>query len=128
LTDLETQDAIETLRLYLREWVRRAHAWRPELGYPQECPFVKHMVPVVAWGDSEHEEKDEQIADWIIGAIDAEVEGLPEPHRGALRLVWLREREAVYRSNRMSLEAAYRYANDAERMMIPGLIRRGVVL
>lgn len=89
------------------------------------------MKAVVSWGnqdDSFHETSDD-VDEWIVKAVDAEIESLDKEHRSAVRLVYLREEYgAVFRSNRMSMERAALLCDEAELQMIPRLRAKGVVL
>jgi ABC-type lipopolysaccharide export system ATPase subunit len=71
---------------------------------------------------------EDEIESHILHAIEAVVDSLPGNKRAAVRLVYLREEVAVFRSLRMSLEEAVRLCNEAEVEMIPKLRARGVVL
>ena len=128
------KDALADLQHYLRAWAWKSRQWRSRLGYPPQAPFVRVMVPVVAWSSSEDQqaESDEafdEVAGFVFDAIDAEVERLPTMKRAALKLVYLREVDyAVYRSNRMTMSEAHKYTNEVEVELIPRLRARGVVL
>lgn len=104
------------------------------MGYPHEAPFVKQMVPVVAWDSSvdqraEADQAEAQVEDFILRAVDTEVEGLPTMKRAAVRLIYLREMApAVFRSGRMTLEEAAMLCNAAEIEMIPRLRVKGVMI
>lgn len=118
--------ALEHLRYYLKAWRRWIKNWAAPLGYPGQCTFVRHMTPTVAWDGSD---VDEEVDDFILRAIDAQVESLAPRARAAVRLVYLNEvLPAVFSSNRMSMEEAVRLTNEAEVEMIPLLRARGVVL
>lgn len=118
--------ALEHLRYYMKAWRRWIRKWAAPLGYPSQCTFVRHMKPTVAWDGSD---QDEEVDDFILRAIDAQVESLEARPRAAVRLVYLNEvLPAVFSSNRMSMEEAVRLTNLAEVEMIPLLRVRGVVL
>ena len=132
---MKTEDlAQRDVQYYLRAWRRWVRSWTPALGYPHEAPFVKHMVPVVSWDSSEDQlaqadEADQQVAEFVLRAVDTEVEALATLKRAAVRLIYLNETApAVFRSGRMSLERAAYLCEVAELEMIPGLRLRGVIL
>jgi hypothetical protein len=84
------------------------------------------MRPSVAWDGTDQEAETDQ---WILRAVDAEIESLGSLKRAAVRLVYLREvMPAAFRSGRLSMEEAVRLCNEAEVEMIPGLRKRNVVL
>jgi hypothetical protein len=118
--------ALADLQYYLRAWRRWVRSWSAPLGYPSQCTFVRHMKPTVAWDGSDHEIEVDQ---WILRAIDAEIEGLDGRKRAAIRLVYLNEvMPAVFRSLRITEVEAKRLTNEAEVEMIPRLRVRGEVL
>lgn len=122
----KTDSALEELRYLLTQWRRWVKSWQAPLGYPSQSPFVRIMRPAVAWDGQDQESETDQ---WILRAVDAEIESLPNLKRAAVRLIYLREvLPAVFRSGRMSAEEATRLCNEAEYEMIPGLRKRGVVL
>ena len=132
---LRESRAIETLQHYLRAWARRCRAWRPsELGYKNKTSIVNLMVPAVAWSSTEDEqaemdESEDQISSHVMTSLDAEVESLPTMLRAALKLHYLNEMGPdVWRHNRMSKSEVLHLSARAESAMIPGLLRRGVVL
>lgn len=109
--------------------------WRPKLGYPPEAPYVRLMRPAVSVGNAEDNYADsywdssEEADEWILKAIDAEVESLDAIKRAAVRMVYLREiGPAVFRLNRISMEEAARLCDLAELEMVPRLRAKGVVL
>ena len=116
--------AISDLRYYLRCWRRWLRSWRPALGFPPEAPFVRLMRPVVSWGNPEDhfQEEGEDIEDWILRAIDAEVESLPEQQKKAIRQVYLRE------WHNFKQERATMLCDRAEADMVSRLRAKGVVL
>lgn len=123
--------ALSDLRYYLKAWRGWVRSWREKLGYPSEAPFVRLCRPVVEWGgeDSGYHERSEEVDEWIIKAIDTEVENLPVLKRAAVRLIYLREvGPAMFRSGRMSIEEASRLCDLAERDMVPKLRDKGIVL
>lgn len=100
--------------------------WSAPLGYPSQCTFVRVMRPSVAWDGSDTEQEVDQ---WILRAVDTEVEGLPSRQRAAVRLVYLNETgPEVFSSSRMTPGEAHRLTAEAEVEMIPRLRIRGVVL
>lgn len=118
--------ALEDLRYYLRAWRRWVRSWSAPLGYPSQCTFVRAMKPTVAWDGSDQEIEVDQ---WILRAVDAEIEGLQPRKRASIRLVYLNEvLPAVFRSIRITDGEARRLTTEAECEMIPKLRVRGVVL
>lgn len=124
-TQREVHGALEDLRYYLRCWRRWIRAWRAPLGYPPTVPWVKVMPPTPAWDSAD---MDQEVDEFVLRAIDAEVESLSARGRAAVRLVYLNEVLPVFRSCRMSEEEAVKLTNEAELEMIPRLRVRGVVL
>jgi hypothetical protein len=101
-------------------------SWQAPLGYPSQCTFVRHMKPTVAWDGSDSEIEVDQ---WILRALDAEIEDLDARKRASIRLVYLNEiAPAVFRSLRVTEQEARRLTSEAEIEMIPKLRVRGVVL
>jgi hypothetical protein len=92
------------------------------------------MVPTVGWSSSadeltESDDREERVSSHVMTAIDAEVESLPSMLRAALKLVYMNEMGPdVFKHNRMSKAEAAHLCDRAERAMLPGLARRGVVL
>ena len=118
--------ALEDLRYYMRAWRRWVRSWSAPLGYPSQAPFVRAMKPTVAWDGSDAEQEVDQ---WILRAVDTEIEGLPVKQRASVRLVYLNEiMPAVFRSLRITEGEARRLTAEAEVEMIPRLRIRGVVL
>ena len=118
--------ALADMRYYLRAWRRWVRAWSAPLGYPSQAPFVRAMKPVVAWDGSDAEIEVDQ---WILRAVDTEIEGLEPRKRAAVRLVYLNEiLPAVFRSLRITEQEARKIVDLAEVEMIPRLRVRGVVL
>jgi hypothetical protein len=126
--------ALDDLRYYLRAWRWRSRQWGAKLGYPTQSPFVRVMRPVVSWDSVDNpnntaDDTYEQVSSFILGAIDAVVDGLPTLKRAAVRLTYLRETDyAVYKSNRMDEKECRRLCDEAELEMIPLLRAKGVVL
>jgi hypothetical protein len=123
---MKADTALEELRYLLTQWRRWVRGWQAPLGYPSASPFVRIMRPSVAWDGTDQEAETDQ---WILRAVDAEIESLGSLKRAAVRLVYLREvMPAAFRSGRLSMEEAVRLCNEAEVEMIPGLRKRNVVL
>lgn len=121
--------AADDVRFYLKAWRRWVRGWRAPLGYPSVCAFVRAMRPTV---DPERQDFEEEVDQWILRAVDAEVESLSPMKRAAVRLIYLNEiLPAVFRSARAgvsNLEECRRLASEAELEMVPRLRLRGVVL
>lgn len=118
--------ALEHLRYLMRCWRRWIKSWRAPLGYPSQVTWARIMPPTPAWDSSD---MDEEVDEFVLRAIDAEVESLPALARAAVRLVYLNEvLPDVFRSKRLSDQEARRLTNQAEIEMVPRLRARGVVL
>lgn len=109
--------------------------WRPKLGYPPECIFVKLMKPVVAMGNSDDGYADafwegmDDVEEHTLRVLDACIQSLPKLQEVALRMIYLREiGPEVLKSGRMSLEDAGRLCDAAENALIPMLRAKGIVL
>jgi hypothetical protein len=129
LAERPTDDgqAIDDVRYYLRAWRRWVGGWRAPLGVPSAVPYVHEMLPSVSGGAFDEQEND--VAPFILRAVDAEIERLPIDQRAAVRLVYLNEvTSSVFRSGRMTIEAARRLCAAAEADMVPKLRVRGIVL
>ena len=132
---VKTEDlAQRDVQYYLRAWRIWTRNWRPQLWWPNQVPLVKIMVPIVSWDSAEDQNAqadaaDEQISEYILEAVNCEVEALEVMKCAAVHLVYLNETgPAVYRSGRMSLEKAAQLCDEAEREMIPRLRTKGIIL
>jgi hypothetical protein len=112
---------IQTLRYYLRLWVRHERGWRADLGHRHAVNWVGHVMGGVAYAD-EGDEAEEMYgpADRkILTGIITAVEDLPARERAALRLIYLREvGPAVYRNGRLDMKEAGQLCEIAERKIL----------
>lgn len=118
--------ALDHVRYLLKMWRRWIGGWKAPLGYPSKVPWIRVMPPTPAWDGSD---MDEEVAGWIMRAVDASVESLHPRQRAAVRLIYLNEvLPAVFRSVRMTQQEAKRLTVEAEYELIHKLKARDVVL
>ena len=113
----------------LREWRRWKRSWWPENGYPKAVPYVDSMHgsrPMDGYDDPEGD--DARIHAAQMRTVDKLVDGLTPAHKAAIGVVYMNEiGPAVWRSNRLPHSQVKRIAAEAERLLVHGFRREGLI-
>lgn len=125
----EARSEIKQMQDLLREWRRWKASWWPQNGFPSAVPYVDSMRgsrPMDGYDDPDGD--DARIRAVEMRAVDRLVDSLSSPHKAAIGVVYLNEiGPSVWRSNRLPHNQVKRIAAEAERLMLPGFRREGLI-
>ena len=126
----EAGNEMKQVQYLLREWRRWKASWWPQNGFPSAVPYVDSMHgsrPMDGYDDPDGDDLRIKAAE--MRAVDKLVDGLSSPHKAAIGVVYLNEiGPAVWRSAKKPMAEIRALCEEAERLLVPALRKRDVVL
>jgi hypothetical protein len=124
-----TNTELESVRYYLRQWVRWQRHWRPNIGAPRAVPYLHSIRPTYD-SYTELEDYDDKIHAEVMRQVDQAIRrDLTTDHMHSILVIHMREiGPAVWQSGKKPMTEIRRLCAEAEEKLVPLLRRRDVAL
>ena len=117
-----------SVRALLKEWASYRRGWSPHIGYRGAVSWLDQIKGCVD-SYAEAEDYDRRILAAEMRHVDEAVRALSANHQHAIGVVYLNEAgPAVWRSAKKPMTEIRALCDEAERLLVPALRKRDVVL